>query len=276
MKPRAIDGLPVGVGLQKAWVLSLVLAMLVFPSGMRAKAKAEGMVARARDTVYRDYRCFYSWESLKKTTLGMGLAGVVANTSMDGEIQGWVQESLRDEDTDELSESVKPFGEGAITIPLYAGAALLGKLTEGNQRDSFTGEWGRRSLRAIVVGAPPMLFLQKGIGASRPKEDDSRWRPFNDNNGVSGHSFMGAVPFLSAATMTENRYVKYSLFLGSMLCGFSRINDNCHYFSQAALGWWTAYVAASCAERRENGEGQALICPRPVAGGIGIMAVISF
>ena len=106
-----------GVGLQKAWVLSLVLAMLVFPSGMRAKAKAEGMVARARDTVYRDYRCFYSWESLKKTTLGMGLAGVVANTSMDGEIQGWVQESLRDEDTDELSESVKPFGEGRLPSP---------------------------------------------------------------------------------------------------------------------------------------------------------------
>jgi len=262
--------------LKKAWALSLVLAMLVCLSAMREKAKAEGRVARARDTVYRDYRCFYSGDTLKKMTLGIGLAGVLANTSVDGEIQGWVQGSLRDEDTDELSESVKPFGEGAITIPLYAGAALLGELTEGNQRGSFTGEWGRRSLRAVVVGAPLMLFLQKSIGASRPKEDDSRWRPFNDNNGVSGHSFMGAVPFVSAATMTENRYVKHSLYLGSMLCGFSRINDNCHYFSQAALGWWTAYLAASCAERRENGEQKVLICPRPVAGGIAIMAVIDF
>lgn len=262
--------------MKKPWALLLVLGMLVFPSGVSAKARAEGRIARVRDTVYRDHRCFYSWDTLKKMTLGMGLAGVLANTSMDGEIQGWVQGSLRNEDTDDLSESVKPFGEGAITIPLYAGVALVGELTEGNERGSTTGEWGRRSLRAIVVGAPPMLFLQKAIGASRPKEDDSRWRPFNDNNGVSGHSFMGAVPFIAAAKMAENRYVQYSLYLGSMLGGWSRINDNCHYFSQAALGWWTAYLAASCGERREKGERQALICPRPVAGGIGIMAVLSF
>ena len=262
--------------MKKSWALLLVLGMLVFPLGVSAKARAEGRIARVRDTVYQEYRRFYSWDTLKKMTLGIGLAGVLANTSMDGEIQGWVQGSLRNEDTNELSESVKPFGEGVITIPLYAGAALVGELTEGNEWGSATGEWGRRSLRAIVVGAPPMLFLQKAIGASRPKEDDSRWRPFNDNNGVSGHSFMGAVPFIAAAKMAENRYAQYSLYLGSMLCGCSRINDNCHYFSQAALGWWTAYLAASCGERREKGERQVLICPRPVAGGIGIMAVLSF
>lgn len=262
--------------MKKSWALCVALGMLVLPSGMPVKARAEGRIARVQGIVYRDYRCFYSWDTLKKMTLGMGLAGVLANTSMDGEIQGWVQGSLRNEDTDELSESVKPFGEGAITIPLYAGVALVGELTEGNERGSTTGEWGKRSLRAIVVGAPPILFLQKAIGASRPKEGDSRWRPFNDNNGVSGHSFMGAVPFIAAAKMAENRYAQYSLYLGSMLCGWSRINDNCHYFSQAALGWWTAYLAASCGERREKGERQVLICPRPVPGGMGIMAVISF
>ena len=120
------------------------------------------------------------------------------------------------------------------------------------------------------------LFLQKAVGASRPKEDDSHWRPFNDNNGVSGHSFMGAVPFLAATTMTEHGYVKYPLFLGSMLCGFSRINDNCHYFSQATLGWWVAYLAVSCGEARENGERQVFICPRVFADGMGIMAVVNF
>ena len=156
------------------------------------------------------------------------------------------------------------------------GAALVGEITEGNEWGSTTGEWGRRSLRAILVGAPPVLFLQKAIGASRPKEDDSRWRPFNDNNGVSGHSFMGAVPFIAAAKMAENQYIRYSLYLGSMLCGWSRINDDCHYFSQAAMGWWIPYLSGSCGERAEKGERQVLIRPGPVAGGIGIIAVLSF
>jgi membrane-associated phospholipid phosphatase len=118
--------------------------------------------------------------------------------------------------------------------------------------------------------------LQNAIGASRPDEDDSRWRPFEDTNGVSGHSFMGAVPFITAAEMAENPYIRYSLYLGSMLCGWSRINDDRHYLSQAALGWWIAYLSVSCCKGAEKREKQVLIRASPVPGGIGVIAVLSF
>jgi hypothetical protein len=264
--------------MRKLEVAVFLLVLLVFPPSTWAEEnrRTNGGIGRIAKAVSQDYLCFYSRENVGDLALGIGFAGGLANTPMDGEIQGWVQGSLRNEGTDKLSESVKPFGEGAITIPLYVGAALVGETTEGNEWGSTTGVWGRRSLRTILVGAPPVLFLQKAIGASRPKEDDSRWRPFNDNNGVSGHSFMGAVPFIAAAKMAENRCIRYSLYLGSMLCGWSRINDDCHYFSQAAIGWWIAYLSASCGKNAEKGERHVLIRPAPVAGGIGLVAVLKF
>ncbi len=255
-----------------------LMVLLAFQPGAWAEEnrQAIGGTGRIVQAVSRDYRSFYSTKNIRDLTLGIGVAGVLANTSIDGEIQGWVQGSLRNEDTDELSESVKLLGEGAITIPLYGVAALVGEMTEGNGWGSATGEWGRRSLRAVLVGAPPVIFLQNATGASRPKEDDSHWRPFNDNNGVSGHSFMGAVPFIAAAKMAENPYLRYSLYLGSMLCGWSRLNDDRHYFSQAALGWWLAYLSASCGESSEKREKDLIIRPHPLAGGIGVIAVLSF
>jgi len=256
----------------------ILLILLVFSQSTGAEGNSQtidrtGGIVQA---VSQDYRSFYSRKNMRDLAVGIGVSGVLANTSIDGEIQDWVQGSLRNNSTDELSKSVKLLGEGAITIPLYGVAALVGEAAEGNRWDSATGEWGRRSLRAILVGAPPALFLQNATGASRPDEDDSLWRPFEDNNGVSGHSFMGAVPFIAAAKMAEDPYIRYSLYLGSMLCGWSRINDDRHYLSQAAMGWWIAYLSVSCGEGAEKRERQVLIRPSPVPGGIGVIAMLSF
>jgi hypothetical protein len=256
----------------------ILLILLVFSQSMGAEGNRQtiGRTGGIVQAVSQDYRSFYSRKNMLDLALGIGVSGVLANTSIDGEIQDWVQGSLRSEDTDELSESVKLLGEGAITIPLYGVAALVGEAAEGNRWGSATGEWGRRSLRAILVGAPPALFLQHATGASRPDEDDSLWRPFEDNNGVSGHSFMGAIPFIAAAQMAEDPSIRYSLYVGSMLCGWSRINDDRHYFSQAAMGWWIAYLSVSCGELDENKEKGIIIRPYPIAGGVGVIAMLSF
>jgi hypothetical protein len=254
---------------------TILLILLVFSSSTGAEGNGR-IFGRAVQAVSHDYRSFYSTNNIGDLAVGIGVAGVLANTSIDGEIQGWVQGSLRNDGADELSESVELLGKGAVTIPLYGVAALVGEVTEGNGWGPAAGEWGRRSLRAILVGAPPAIFLQNAIGASRPDEDDSLWRPFEDNNGVSGHSFMGAVPFIAAAKMAENPYIRYSLYLGSMLSGWSRINDDRHYFSQAALGWWIAYLSVSCDERAEKREKDLIIRPHPLAGGMGVIAMLSF
>jgi len=254
------------------------MAVMVFSLNTRAENSSRHCdgLGSIQEAIANDYSRFYSGNNLRDLGMGIGVSGVVANSSIDGEIQDWVQDSLRNDDTDEVSESIELFGEAALTIPLYGAAALVGEIAGSSKWGSTTGKWGRRSLRAILVGGPPVLLLQRATGASRPKEDNSYWRPFNDNNGVSGHSFMGAVPFLVGAQMTENQYIQYSLYLGSMLCGWSRINDNYHYFSQAALGWWVAYLSASCVDHREKRERQVLIRPGPVAGGIGVLGMLSF
>jgi len=115
-----------------------------------------------------------------------------------------------------------------------------------------------------------MLAMQVVTGASRPGETDhgSLWAPFQDNNGVSGHSFLGAVPFISAAKMTDNRFWKAAFYAGSTLAAFSRINDDDHYASQAMLGWWMAYVAATAVDDTE--QGNLTVFPLSMADGIGM------
>ena len=62
-----------------------------------------------------------------------------------------------------------------------------------------------------------MLIMQSTTGTSRPGEMDAKpaWKPLNDMNGVSGHAFIGAIPFLSAAQMTDNRLARATLYLAS-------------------------------------------------------------
>jgi hypothetical protein len=123
-----------------------------------------------------------------------------------------------------------------------------------------------------LVGAPPLYCLQWAIGASRPGESsaESSWKPFQDSNGVSGHAFVGAVPFLSAAKMSDGILAKSAFYAGSTLCGWSRINDDSHYASQVVLGWCLAYASASAVDRSQTHRSWAVVPWTPPEGGSGI------
>ena len=222
--------------------------------------------------VLADHANYYSRRSLGMLAIGVGVAAVVANTRLDETIQGNYQEDIRDLHTDEFSEAIhtpEVLGNGYITIPAFCGAALVGSWFEDTPLGHESSEWGQRCLRTILVGGPPMLAMQVVTGASRPGETDdgSTWNPFQDNNGVSGHSFMGAVPFISAAKMTKDPFWKATLYAGSTLAALSRINDDDHYASQAMLGWWMAYVAATVVDHTQ--QNRLTVIPLPMADGIG-------
>jgi hypothetical protein len=233
-------------------------------------------IGEIKHIVCEDYKNFYSGENLGKLTIGIAVAGALANTSADRRIQDWYQESLRSKETDSFSRSVKPFGEGMIIVPVYVGAALLGELTRSKKLGSTTGEWGRKSLRTLSLGAPLLLLLQKALGASRPEEANSHWHPFQGDNSVSGHSFMGAIPFITAAKMTNNPYLGHCLYLASVLCGLSRINDDAHYLSQATLGWWMAYLAATSVQKTETSKQQVVITPDLNPNRVGMVVALRF
>ena len=203
--------------------------------------------------LWTDCQHYCSWLSMRDLLLGVAAGSVLANTSLDEDYQDWYQEDVRSVGTDRLAEFWEPFGQGYIFIPAFACLALAGAMCEETPLGNVTGHFGGRTTRAYLVGAPPMLFMQYCLGGSRPGETvyESRWRPFEDNNGVSGHAFVGAVPFITAAKMTDEPCLKGGLYLCSALTAWSRVNDDAHYLSHACLGWWMAYLACDAVAETE-------------------------
>jgi len=206
--------------------------------------------------VHSDYRNFYSGSFLLCDATVLAAAGILAHTSADQSIRDWYQHEVRNETTDKWSKIGKEFGE-LWTLGVYGGALIIGKATANTAPGTATYHWANRSVRSLIVGAPVIAVLQRGLGSSRPWEErGSNWRPTEDDSGASGHAFLGAVPFLTAASMTENRLLKGTLIVASTWTAWSRINDDEHYFSQALLGWFVAYQAVrsvnctECAECR--------------------------
>lgn len=117
-------------------------------------------------------------------------------------------------------------------------------------------------MRGFIVGAPPLIVMQRLTGGSRPYEtnEGSEWHPFRDNNGVSGHAFMSSLPFITGAKMTDNPWEKSLWYLGSTLGPLSRVNDNAHYPSQIGMSWCDVFFclrrygsnAMVCNLRRHN------------------------
>ncbi|MCI0460197.1 MAG: phosphatase PAP2 family protein [Gemmataceae bacterium] len=205
------------------------------------------------DLALEDCHHYYSWRNLGGVALGVGLAAPLANTSADESIRRWYQDRARSGPADSAAEVMKYLGQAWVVAPLCMEVAgLTGHAPEDYRTDGCLFEWSNRSLRAVAVGFPPVVALYGLLGASRPDRGHSHWHPFRDFHGVSGHTFMGTVPFLTAAAMTDNPWVRYPMLLGSFLSGWSRLHQDRHYFSQVALGWWMAYLAVQCVDQTQQ------------------------
>jgi membrane-associated phospholipid phosphatase len=226
--------------------LSLPLNLFAFEDSKGSR------IADVRSTILMDFHHFYTPGNLRYLLGGVCLAGVLANTNADRETQNWIQRSVRNNNTDQFSKVVKPIGNIYEPISIYAGLSLLGSLTRKTSFGAIAFKLGSKSLRTIVVGAPVVGTLQYVLGASRPTENGPEWHPFHDTNAVSGHAFLGAVPFLTVSQMVRSKYLKMFFYVGSFTTGFSRINDNKHYFSQVALGWWIAYLSSISVNRSKR------------------------
>ncbi len=228
-----------------------------------------------------DHRYFYSPDSLIGLSYGLAGGALMANTNFDNTMQAHFQASIRNAGSDEwfhTLEAQKKLGNGHYTIPVFAIAWAAGSLLEGDPVADNVGEWGERSIRSILVGAPPMLATQYIVGGSRPGESTagSDWKLFQDHNGVSGHSFMGAIPFLTAAQMAEEPWIKFAFYAGSTLVPLSRINDDDHYTSQAFLGWWFALLATKAIDSTQQGHTNWTFAPWLEPGTSGFAAEYRF
>ena len=225
-------------------------------------------------TIKDDYLEMYSRKRLLHMLIAFSAGALVANTHADQEVQDWYQDAIRSSGTDDIASVAKQFGNYRYAVPLAAVSALAGNFLGESSGGKNLGTWGSRTLRAYLLGFPLQIIAQPLIGGSRPDENrGSDWHPLQDSNGVSGHAFVGAVPFLTLAHMNDdNPYLKYLFYAASTLTALSRINNNDHYLSQAALGWYIAWEAADAVSYREKEKQKVSIGPALIGDTLGIQA----
>lgn len=203
-----------------------------------------------------DQKEFYKPRSLLKLAASAGVAAGMANSAADQNLINRYDKTVRESrQLDNISMVAKEFGDGRLVIPALA----LGNLAANTlfkENDTWLGELTERSLRAYLVGAGPLLLGQR-VGGSRPNErsgvtTSSPWIIGSDTNAVSGHAFIGAVPFLTAAKMAKSWPAKLAWYGLSALPAWSRMHDNAHYPSQVLMGWSLANLAADAVSRTEE------------------------
>ena len=207
-----------------------------------------------RERIFFDYGNLYNCNNVKNFGVVLIGAGILANTEMDHNFQRWYGKHIRSGATNDFSKVSKQFGEGIIFVPMMAGAALTYRFSQRKWglQECTLGEFTDRSARGYLVGAPALFTFQRLLGGARPCNGNSYWRPFRRENSVSGHAFMGAVPFITAAQMTDNPCIKGLFYTLSVFTGWSRVNDDRHYLSQVVLGWYLAYLSVRAVSMTES------------------------
>ncbi len=253
------------------------------PPATQEPAKPEarperGWFGRTIDTIVADHGEFYDGGTMLALGGGLGLAALSANTQLDRDIYEDVLPEWRTEEWTEFRDDVLPFGDGAYVLPTLAATAIVAPALGGDA----VGEWGERSLRAILLGAPPVLALQRLIGAGRPDDPanttSSEWEPLRHSNGVSGHAFIGSIPFLTLASMQDNLVLDGACYLGSTLVAGARLQGSRHYFSQVVMGWFLGYLAVEAVCDAESAGPTASVAFVPLLGDdeVGFLVVHRF
>ncbi len=243
------------------------------PSG--SAARFGSIFGTTWDDVRGDYGNYYTRDTLGKFALVMAPAAVLANSDLDMDVRDWYQHHVRTYNTNRVADVFRPLGNGYYTIPGYVALKFLGETFPDGPVLPILGDFGDRVTRAFIVGAPPLVAVQVLTGGSRPTEyeDRSFWKPFHDSRGASGHAFIGALPFITAAQMTDDPLAKAVLYAVSPWTGFSRINDDRHYLSQVWLGWWMAYFACDAVNKTQHEKQSYTVTPlvTPDMTGVGVI-----
>lgn len=244
-----------------------------------------GLWERTRDgyadtlhRLVRDYKRFYLSENLLYVGLAVGIVAPFANTDLDQRIRDGYQRQAavgQNQTVDQMADGFKQFGEYKYVIPAYFAFSAVQYLFPECVPLQYTGQFGDRSLRALAVGAPMVGALQYGLGAGRPFGNDSRWHPGRASNSASGHAFVGSIPFLTAASMVENRVLKALLIAASFGTGWSRIHHDAHYTSQVILGWSIGFLAVEAVNFTEA-ESRFRFVPLEVPNGYGVGLEVQF
>lgn len=254
---------------------------IAFAESLKNKQKQDSGISNyvksEFEKIFIDYENMFFTRNVLYLGGAIGISAILANTNGDESIREFYLNDIHQDNLDGFEEVSYQFGAHWTVLPVLGGAAVVGAIFDESPAGLILYSWGERSLRGFIVGAPLMWLLQEGIGSSRPNENPdqgSNWNPFNDNNGASGHAFVGAIPFLTAASMSENLLLKGAFFLVSFLSGWGRIYVDRHYFSQVFLGWSVGFLSVLGVSQTESKIMQ--LVPVVVQNGYGVGVSANF
>lgn len=228
------------------WVaagLVVVCALLVAP-GLRRR---RGAMAPLFAGTGAHWRRRYGRRAFLKLGAAVAGAGIVIYSGLDEAVTAAHDRHLRTGGTVRVARVGYEGGQRPWFLVWAAVAAI-----DAWWRSGPLSRWGRLNFEAMVVGLPMLWTVQRVLGAGRPSADvpTPDWKPFSNDNAASGHAFIGAVPWLTAARTAGLRPWRLPLWVGSWLSGWSRLHDRKHYLSQVCLGWYLAWQAVVAVDDR--------------------------
>ena len=166
---------------------------------------------------------------------GLAALGVIALTTViDEPIQRHVQDH-RTETKDDVAYIFRQLGEPEVFIPVALAPVAVG-LIAGNKEIMRAG--GRITM-SIVTAAVVTDLLKVAVGRRRPNSTDNAYdfAPFSGNESwPSGHTTVAFAMVTAVGDEIGSLPVSIALYTAAGLTGWSRVNDNRHWFSDVLTG----------------------------------------
>jgi membrane-associated phospholipid phosphatase len=162
------------------------------------------------------------------------LGAIVLATTIDEPTQRHVQDH-RTETKDDVAYIFRQLGEPEVFIPVALAPVAVG-LISGNKGILRAG--GRIGM-SIVTAAVVTDLLKMGVGRKRPNATDNAYdfAPFSGNESwPSGHTSVAFAMVTSVGDEIGSLPVSIALYTAAGLTGWSRVNDNRHWFSDVLTG----------------------------------------
>jgi len=166
---------------------------------------------------------------------GLAVGGVTALILVDESVKTQAQDR-RSSGTDEAADIFRHVGQPEVWIAVPAVIIGTGLIT-GNEHATAVGA---RALGSALLGGAILQSIKTALGRRRPNASDvGVWDfiPFSGNQAMpSGHTATAFAFATSLADDLDPIWAKVGLYGLAAGTGWSRINDNKHWFSDVVAG----------------------------------------
>lgn len=234
-----------------------------------------------KNDVLCDFSIYFGKENLQDLGVMFTLIATMANTDLDYSLSHRWKKAIHSARSDSFFKIPDKVGSYNY-VAMYLGTMAMGHYHCDTEMGHTLYTWGYRSLRTLFLVGVQDPFYGWFIGNGRPYDGKhtSKWKLFKKGGeaGCSGHSFNGAIPFMTAAMMSDSIPLKVGFYGLALLPGLARINKQSHYTSQVLLSWTIAYLAARSIDYSEEARDCCAFstCVVPTKGGAYIQAKARF